>query len=172
MSSIVALATICYRKCMSLLRSSQLDKIWMFFAPLLVLTLGADQLSKDWALAHLNLEESTDLGLALTYNNGIVFGFDMPLAVIYFLTVAIVSFGTYLVIQNKLWRDHWHLAGLALLLAGAVGNLIDRIRFGYVIDFIKVYWWPTFNLADVWIVLAVLIFTWDALFRGERMEKL
>ena len=59
-----------------------------------------------------------------------------------------------------------------LLLAGALGNLFDRIRFGYVIDFIKVYWWPTFNIADVCIVLAVLVFAWDALFRGEGAEKL
>ena len=157
---------------MHILRSSQLDKMWKFFAPILVLALGADQVSKDWAASQLSLDQSADVGFALSHNDGIVFGFDLPLAVIYLLTVGILGFGTYLVIQNKLWRDHWHLAGLALLLAGALGNLIDRIRLGYVIDFIKVYWWPTFNLADVWIVLAVLIFTWDALFRGEGAEKL
>ncbi len=157
---------------MSLIPSPQIDKIWMFFAPLFVIFLGADQVSKEWAHKNLSLENSTDIGLELHYNDGIVFGFDLPLAVIYLLTVAILAFGTYLVIQNKLWRDHWHLAGLALLLAGALGNLIDRIRFGYVIDFIKVYWWPTFNLADVWIVLAVLVFSWEFLFRGEGFKKL
>ena len=157
---------------MPLLAARQIDRMWKFFAPILVVALGADQVSKEWAISHLSLYKSTDFGLALTHNDGIVFGFDLPLAVIYLLTVAILSFGTYLVIQNKLWRDHWHLAGLALLLAGALGNLIDRLRFGYVIDFIKVYWWPTFNLADVWIVLAVLVFAWDALFRGEGAEKL
>lgn len=157
---------------MILLRSAELDKIWMFFAPLFVVLLGADQLTKEWAITNLSLEKSTDIGLALVHNDGIVFGFDLPLALIYLLTVAILAFGTYLVIENKLWRDKWHLAGLALLLAGALGNLIDRIRFGYVIDFIKVYWWPTFNLADVWIVLAVIVFSWEFLFRGEGFKKL
>ncbi len=157
---------------MSLLAAPQIDRMWKFFAPIFVLALGADQVSKEWAASHLSLEQSSDVGLALSHNDGIVFGFDLPLVVIYFLTVGILALGTYLVVQNKLWRDHWHLAGLALLLAGALGNLFDRIRFGYVIDFIKVYWWPTFNIADVCIVLAVLVFAWDALFRGEGAEKL
>ncbi len=157
---------------MSFLPSRQLDKIWMFFAPIFVLLFGADQLSKEWAVKNLSTEKTVDFGLALTHNNGIVFGYDLPLTVIYLLTVGILTLGGYLVIQNKLWRDHWHLAGLACLLAGALGNLVDRIRFGYVIDFIKVYWWPTFNLADAWIVLAVLIFAWEFLFREETMKKL
>lgn len=157
---------------MSLLPSRQLDKIWMFFAPLFIALFGADQISKEWASNNLNPEKNVDFGFVVSHNDGIVFGYDLPLAVIYLLTVFILALGTYLVIQNKLWRDHWHLAGLAFLLAGALGNLVDRIRFGYVIDFIKVYWWPTFNLADVWIVLAVLVFSWEFLFREETMEKL
>ena len=150
----------------------ELDKIWKFFAPLFVVFLSADQLSKGWALKHLTGGESKDFGLELTHNNGIVFGFDLPLVMIYLLTVAILALGTYLVIKNKLWQDHMHLFGLSLILAGAIGNLVDRVRFGYVVDFIKIYWWPTFNLADVWIVLAVLMFAWESFVRGEEIEKL
>jgi len=47
--------------------------------------------------------------------------------------------------------------GLGLLLGGALGNLIDRVRFGAVIDFVDVPWWPTFNLADAAIVAGVAL---------------
>lgn len=150
----------------------KLDKIWTFFAPLFVVFLGADQVSKEWAVRNLQLGENVDFGFALTHNYGVVFGMGLPLLAIYALTAGILGMGTYLVIKNKLWQDHWHLGALSLLLAGALGNLIDRVRFGYVIDFIKVYWWPTFNLADVWIVCAVVLLTWGIMFREQAVEKL
>lgn len=60
---------------------------------------------------------------------------------------------------------------LALILGGALGNLFDRIRFGYVIDFIDWHWydlhWPTFNIADVAIVVGVGIMVLE-MFRGEE----
>ena len=157
---------------MTFLASRKLDKIWTFFAPLFVIFLGADQVSKEWAMTHLEEGTSRDVGLVLTYNYGVVFGFDLPLPLIYVLTAAILGLGTYLVIKNRLWQDHWHLGALSLLLAGAIGNVVDRLRFGAVVDFIKVYWWPTFNLADLWIVLGVLLFAWEFLFREDGVEKL
>ena len=157
---------------MAILSSRRLDQLWTFFAPLVVVFLSADQLTKDWAVSNLKDAKPTEFGLSLTYNSGVVFGFDLPLAAICLLTVGILALGTYLVVKQKLWRDRWHLTGLALLLSGAVGNLIDRVRFGAVVDFIKVYWWPTFNLADVWIVLGVLVFAWQFLFREDELEKL
>lgn len=87
------------------------------------------------------------------------------------MTFGILAMGTYLVIEEKLWQDKWHLTSLAMILAGAIGNLIDRMRFGYVIDFIKVYWWPNFNLADVWIVVGVIVFGWIVLVREDGLTK-
>ena len=45
----------------------------------------------------------------------------------------------------------------------ALGNVVDRIRLGAVVDFIQIYWWPTFNLADVYIVLCGLVLCLDGL---------
>ena len=129
-----------------------LDRIWTVFAPLLIVFLGLDQITKEWAERNLSLADSVKFGFNLSHNEGVVFGLYLPVWVIYLMTTGILVLGTYLEIKERLWQDRWHLTGLALLLAGAVGNLIDRVRFGYVIDFIQVYWWPTFNLADVWIV--------------------
>jgi signal peptidase II len=62
---------------------------------------------------------------------------------------------------------------LALVLGGAIGNLIDRLRFGYVVDFIHVYWrqhvWPDFNLADSAISTGVVLLLLDML-RSPRRE--
>ena len=51
-----------------------------------------------------------------------------------------------------------------LVVAGALGNILDRIRFGYVNDFIDVGWWPVFNIADSSITIAIGIYIFDAIF--------
>ena len=59
------------------------------------------------------------------------------------------------------------LTGLALILGGALGNLVDRVRLGYVVDFIDVYWkrhhWPAFNVADSCITIGVTLLVLDML---------
>ncbi|TYT74329.1 signal peptidase II [Desulfobotulus mexicanus] len=63
----------------------------------------------------------------------------------------------------------WLRTGLALIFGGAVGNMTDRIRFGYVIDFFDVYWktwhWPAFNVADSAICVGMGIFVFHVLFK-------
>jgi signal peptidase II len=149
-----------------------LDKSWVFFAIGFLVLLAADQLSKWWAVANLEIGEGADFGFVLAYNDGVAFGFDMPIWVIYMLTALVLCLGVYLVAANKLWRDGWHLTGLALMAAGAVGNLIDRVNYGYVVDFIKIYWWPNFNLADVFLVMAVAVFFWEFFVREEGISEI
>ena len=68
--------------------------------------------------------------------------------------------------------------GLPLALGGAIGNLVDRIRYGYVIDFIDVYvtrgqnehHWPTFNVADIWICVGVALMAFD-MFAASRRAR-
>ena len=155
-----------------MLSFQQIDRVWLRFAPLFVLLFAADQVSKWLALRTLELGERVDFGFNLSHNDGIVFGLQLPLWLIFVLSAAILSFGTYLGLTQKLWRDVWHLHGLALILAGALGNLADRVRLGYVIDFIQVYWWPTFNLADAFLVLGVALFAWSAFFREHEIAQL
>ena len=65
-------------------------------------------------------------------------------------------------------QDIWIRYGAALLLGGAVGNLIDRICYGVVIDFFDFRIWPVFNVADIAIVVGVGCIIYALLFRGER----
>jgi signal peptidase II len=85
-----------------------------------------------------------------------------------------------LVIAVWLWRIRGErqailAAGLALVLGGAIGNLIDRIALGYVTDFIQVWFgdwaFPSFNVADAGIRVGAAFLIIDALFFSERVEK-
>ena len=60
---------------------------------------------------------------------------------------------------------------LALQLGGALGNLIDRIRLGYVIDFIDLMIWPVFNVADIAITIGVAVLAYYLIFRSHADEK-
>ncbi|BAW80189.1 lipoprotein signal peptidase [Candidatus Nitrosoglobus terrae] len=71
----------------------------------------------------------------------------------FFLSIAlIISFGLILWLHRLQADDFWEAFALALILGGALGNMIDRIFYGYVIDFIDIYYqswhWPAFNIAD------------------------
>ena len=152
--------------------ANRLDHIWKFFAPIVLLCFGLDQISKIWATTHLTLGESVDFGFNLSRNSQLVFGLHMPLWGTYVLTVGILILGFYVVVKNCLWKHKNHLFPLALILAGALGNIVDRVRFGYVVDFIQVYWWPTFNVADVFIVSGVLLLSWQVMISEDALEDL
>ncbi len=67
-------------------------------------------------------------------------------------------------------RDLWVSAALGLALGGAIGNLIDRVRYGYVVDFFDVKVWPVFNVADSAITFGILILAWTFLFKRDSGE--
>ena len=119
----------------------------------------ADRLSKWAALAWLRAGESVELtgffNLVLVFNKGAAFslfaqaaGWQTPLLAAFALAAAVIV--SVLILRNP---DRGMLClGLALILGGAVGNLIDRLRFGHVVDFLDFHamgWhWPAFNVAD------------------------
>jgi signal peptidase II len=104
----------------------------------------------------------------LTYvrNTGAAFGifsgsheaFRLP----FLILVSVVAIGFILVMLKRLRDDSTGIAtALAFILGGAIGNLIDRVVYGEVIDFLDVYWsnyhWPAFNVADSFITIGVTI---------------
>ena len=134
--------------------------------------IALDQISKLWVRSNLDLYETLPVigCLSLTYvrNTGSAFGFFANQAFLLTL-VAIVGLVTILLFYRYLSRSNiLGISALSLVFGGALGNLIDRIRFGYVIDFVDVrlwrdFHWPAFNVADSAItvgsiMLAVFIF--------------
>lgn len=149
------------------IKTRELDRLWMFFMPLFALLLGVDQITKIWAVNNVSTQNEAKFGFELSYNEGIAFGINMPGNMVMILTVVILIMFAYLVYKHKIWRNKMHLTGAAILMAGAMGNTIDRLRLGHVVDFIKVYWWPTFNVADMLIVIGVALFTWEFLIKED-----
>ena len=89
---------------------------------------------------------------------------------IFLLTASVVALCLILYLHHHTPGDFPILSfGLALIFGGAIGNMIDRIRLGYVIDFIDVYLgtfhWPAFNIADSAITIGMIIFAFYMLFR-------
>ena len=115
----------------------------------------------------------------ITYlrNRGAAFGMlaTSPWRLPFFILVSTVAVVVIFMIIRKL-RDDQKLSALSLslILAGAVGNLIDRISYGEVIDFIFVHWydhyWPAFNVADSAICVGVFLLALD-MFREEQRLK-
>ena len=124
-----------------------------------VAVVAADQVSKALVRADISRFDEVDLVLGIklihTRNTGVAFSMFSgggPLVVI----VALLALGALLAFF--LTHIHRRLVWLptGLLLGGAAGNLIDRIRIGAVTDFIKIPHWPAFNVADICVTLGVL----------------
>lgn len=132
---------------------------WSRAALLLAAVLAADQLTK--ALARSGIERGDEdpvlpgLKLVHVQNEGVAFGLlsGGGRGVVVVVGVALAALALYFVTHSS--RPHvWLPTGL--LLGGALGNVIDRVREGAVTDFLKVPAWPAFNLADVAITAGVL----------------
>jgi len=138
-----------------------------------------DQISKSWVNSHLDLYETIPLigCLSLTHvrNTGSAFGLFANQAFLLAL-VSIVGLVTILLFYRYLSKSNiLGILALSLVFGGAVGNLIDRMRFGYVTDFIDVrlwgdFHWPTFNVADSAITvgsIVLVIFIFLAFRKGD-----
>ena len=86
--------------------------------------------------------------LTLTYNTGAAFGIFKDQTILFIIISFIAVVGILIYIYFDRSTIHIGKFGLSLILGGAFGNLIDRLRFGYVIDFFDFKVWPVFNIAD------------------------
>lgn len=134
-----------------------------------------DQISKGWVTRALLPGQSwPDTGffqITQARNTGTIFGLfqgsGFVLTIISFLAIAgLIVFFKSSSFQSKLLR-----LALGLMVGGAIGNLIDRIRLGYVVDFIHVGPWPIFNLSDSSIVIGIAIIAWTAIFRPSEIHQ-
>ncbi len=144
-----------------------------------------DQVTKALVLAHLPLGGSIPVlpgffDLTHVHNPGGAFGFlsgmSAEIRALLFVAVSLLAAGLILYFYWQTPPNQRFLAvGLSLLFGGAVGNLVDRIRFGVVVDFLDLYagslHWPAFNVADSAITVGVLIFGYHILFRKIRLDS-
>ena len=149
---------------------------WLWLSAIVVVL---DQLTKQWVEEAFVLYESLPVtgffNLTLVYNTGAAFSFLADAGGWqrwFFLILALVIciYLVYWLLQLDKKQVALPLA-IAMIIGGAVGNVIDRLLYGHVIDFLDFYYqqwhWPAFNLADSAITLGVILFIWDAFFGGK-----
>jgi len=129
--------------------------------------LSLDQLSKFFISASLQLNQTFPLikgvlGLTLIHNRGAAFGILRNQVYLFIITSCAAIVLIYFGLKNNR-HNKYQVVCLSLILAGALGNLIDRLRFGYVIDFLNFYIWPVFNIADSAITIGAILLTWAIL---------
>jgi signal peptidase II len=153
---------------------------------LLVLTaivVALDQWTKVLVLQHFRYGETVSMitgyfNLTYIQNTGAAFGMfakaDPAFRVPFFLVVPLVALGSIGYIFRKLPDNDIKLSvALSLVVGGAVGNLIDRMRLGFVVDFLDFHWqslyhFPAFNVADSAICVGVAILMLDLAFKEEE----
>ena len=132
-------------------------------------TLAADQAAKQLILARFAAGESLPVlppVLLFTYvqNTGAAFGLLKGLQPLFVgLSLAVIGWIVREFVRHPGGHPPAVAWSYALILGGATGNLIDRLRFGYVVDFLDLRVWPVFNLADSAITVGVMLLLWRAL---------
>ncbi len=150
---------------------------WIWLSVLVVVL---DQLTKQLATAYLNYAEPVAVmplfNLTLMHNTGAAFSFLSQAGGWqrwFFAVIALVVSAGIIFWLKRLGHDKlWEALALALVMGGAIGNVVDRIIHGYVIDFLDFYYgawhWPAFNVADIAIVVGAAILIIDSLWPRKQ----
>jgi len=141
----------------------------VLFALCAVLVVVLDQVTKAVASARLFLSEPVPVvgevvRLTLVHNTGAAFGLfpgsRLPFIVVSILAITVVLF----LVTREAYRGLPQRVLLGCILGGAIGNLVDRVRLGWVVDFIDVGFgsarWPVFNVADSAVTVGVILLAW------------
>jgi signal peptidase II len=137
-----------------------------------------DQLTKILVIKNFQLYESLSIlpffNLTFVVNYGFAFGFlnnpSLNQIIVILVIFSIIAYFLYLLIKTQ---DQFFRFSLILVISGAIGNFIDRILYGFVIDFIDIYLgsyhWPAFNLADSSITLGFILIMFNILFLNKKI---
>ena len=145
---------------------------------LFLLLVFFDQLTKELIIHNFELYQSTKLlpflDLTFVINYGFAFGFlnspSLNQLIVSTIIFSIIFYFLYLLIRTQ---DHIFRFSLVLILSGALGNFLDRIFRGFVVDFIDIYimsyHWPAFNIADGCITCGFMILVFNILFLNKKI---
>jgi signal peptidase II len=147
---------------------------WLGLAAIGLAAVAADQLTKHIVTGHLALDDGIHVigpfWIHHVQNSGIAFGlFASATSVVIVLTGIAVAWMLLFFARSGARHPVLPVA-LGLVIGGSVSNLVDRVRLGYVTDFIDLRYWPAFNLADSFIVVGVVILL-STLLAAERMPR-
>ena len=135
-----------------------------------------DRVTKWWVDSSLELEVPNNLignviRLTRVHNDGGAFGIFPGGGAVFLVVSGIVSLILFLILLTMQIDSRLIKTGMAFVLAGALGNLIDRIQWGYVLDFFEFRGFPIFNVADACITVGAVLIILSILFGGERHQS-
>ncbi|MRR49480.1 MAG: lipoprotein signal peptidase [Rhodocyclaceae bacterium] len=153
--------------------------LWLGLAALIVLL---DQASKLWVTSVLSLGEGFSVtgffDLVFVFNRGAAFSFLAGAGgwqKWFFVILALGVSAWLIVLLRRHGAERLYAASLTLILGGALGNVIDRLRFDAVVDFLSFhvagYYWPAFNVADSAITLGVALMVWQQLTQKDPAHE-
>jgi signal peptidase II len=157
------------------------NRLVVWLVPLLaVVVFAADQLTKYWVSTELAIGQAWMPFALLEHivvirhvrNSGAAFGMFPAAGNIFLLIAVLVVLGIIRYYYSRAQTAAlWVRLSLGLMLGGALGNMIDRFRFGFVVDFIDLGWWPVFNVADSSIVIGVTMLAFYMAFFQSRERR-
>lgn len=143
-----------------------MKRTWQTYVKIFFLIVGIDRLIKMWVMSSVYQPQQLTWWLAFTrsLNRGISFSLFSFNATHYYMLVSLAVLLLCLLLLRYAWRrwsDGHNILAETVVLAGAVSNLIDRVWYGGVVDFIELSYgswvWPAFNVADMFIVVGLLV---------------
>ncbi len=153
---------------------------WLCLSFIIVLF---DQVTKIGVSQKLALGEAREVfsffNILLTHNYGAAFSFlanESGWQRWFFTMVSVLSGLVIIWLLQKGYKQYLFACGLSLILGGAIGNLVDRMWHGYVIDFIdisvsNIHWPAIFNIADIAITIGVILLAFDEILRVRKASK-
>ncbi len=142
--------------------------LFLFIFPLILV--AADQISKCIAKEYLAVSMQVIKNifhLTFVKNFGIAFGF-LPGTNDIVLWLYIIVLGLLVYFYDKFPKDRFNQVMYFFMIAGVIGNFIDRIAYGYVIDFIDFRVWPVFNFADIYLDIGIIGLLGKEIFAGKK----
>ena len=153
---------------------------WLWLTAIMLIL---DQATKYWTVQALNLHESYEIlsffNFTYARNYGAAFSFlgDAGGWQKYLFTSIAFLVSAYLLysLKNNNVTKRWENIAFTLVLSGAIGNVMDRLMFGYVVDFLDFdlgfYRWPTFNVADIAIFIGAAMIILDSILHPEKEQN-
>ena len=146
---------------------------------LLVILIGADQALKYWTVTHLALGESTELlpgvlQLTRLHNYGAAWSSLSGKTVVLLIVTAALLIAVAWLLVKKIVRHRLGVAAGLFILGGGLGNMIDRVWHGYVVDMLDIsplFEYPVFNLADCFVVVGAVLGAVYYLWFYEKYDK-
>jgi len=137
---------------------------FLLYAAALLVMIAGDQALKGWTVSHLELWESTPfipaiMQLTRVHNYGAAWSSLSGKTVLLIAVTAVMMIAVAVLLLRRVVRHPLGVAACLLILGGGIGNIIDRIRLGYVVDMfdLLLFSYPVFNLADCFVVVGAIL---------------